>query len=117
MTSSQVDWSKDDEIVQLNILTLSENTKFIPEYKDPELMCQLVNLNDEKRTARVLESLVQRLSRHLSSLEESTLPIGQAKSEMLRKCHMTNINPSELPKSKTNFVNCNQSIDALNKIK
>ena len=29
---------------------------------------------------------------------------------------MTNINPSELPKSKSNFVNCNQSIDALNKI-
>ena len=29
---------------------------------------------------------------------------------------MTNINPSELHKSKSNFVNCNKTIDALNKI-
>ena len=56
MTSSEVDWSKSDEIGQLCILTLSENTKFIPEHKDQEFMCKLLSLNDEKRTAQDLES-------------------------------------------------------------
>ena len=116
MTSSQVEWSKNDEVGHLCILALSEYTKFIPDFKDPEFMYQLVSLNDEKRTAQELESLVQRLSRHLSCLEESHLPIGQDKAEMLKQCNMTNINPSELHMTKSNYVNCNQSIDALNKI-
>ena len=116
MTSNQVDWSKNDEVGQLSILTLSEDTKFIPEYKNPEFMCQLFSLNNEKRTAQELEALVQRLSRHLSCLEKSNLPIGQAKAEMLKQCNMANINPCELPTTKSNYVNCNQSIDALNKI-
>ena len=59
---------------------------------------------------------MHRLTRHLSCLEESHLPIGQAKAEMLKQCNMTCINPSELPRTKSNYVNCNQSIDALNRI-
>ena len=89
---------------------------FIPEYVNTELMNRLININNEDTNARELESLVQRLSRHLSNLEQSTLPIGEAKSEMIRRCHLTQINPKEMPKSKSNFVNCNKTVDALNKI-
>ena len=35
---------------------------------------------------------------------------------MIRRCNLTQINPKHMPKSKTNFVNCNKTIDALNKI-
>ena len=34
MTSNTVEWSKNDEVGSLNILTLSEQTYFVTEYKN-----------------------------------------------------------------------------------
>ena len=116
MTSNPVEWSKNDEVGSLCILALSEHTHFVPEYKDPDLMHQLISLNTENRTLQDLDSLVHRLTRHLSCLQESHLPIGEARTEMLRQCNMAGVNPSELKRTKSNYVNCNSSVDALNKI-
>ena len=79
-------------------------------------MSRLIHMDDEESNAKALDCLVQRLSRHLSNLEQSTLTIREAKTAMLTRCNLSNINPKHMPKSKTNFVNCNKTIDALNKI-
>ena len=81
-----------------------------------DLMHQLISLNTENRTMQDLDSLVHRLTRHLSCLQESHLPIGKASTEMLRQCNLAGVNPSELKRTKSNYVNCNSSVDALNKI-
>ena len=116
MTSNTIVWSKNDEVGSLCILALSEQTHFIPEYKNTDLMHQLISLNTENRTMQDLDSLVHRLTRHLSCLQESHLPIGKASTEMLRQCNLAGVNPSELKRTQSNYVNCNSSVDALNKI-
>ena len=50
MTSNTIEWSKNDEVGSLCILVLSEQTHFIPEYKDTDLMHKLISLNTENRT-------------------------------------------------------------------
>ena len=83
MRSNTIVWNKNDEVGSLCILALSEQTHFIPEYKNTDLMHQLISLNTENRTLQDLDSLVHRLTRHLSCLQESHLPIGEARTEML----------------------------------
>ena len=79
-------------------------------------MYKLISHNNENRTLQNLNSLVHRLTQQLSCLKESHLPLGQANTQMLKKCNMTGVNPNELPKTLSSYVNCNQSINALNKI-
>ena len=91
MSSNTVEWSKYDEVGILNILTLSEQTYFVPEYKNQDLMNKLMSLNNENRTLQDLDLLVNRLTRHMSCLEKSQLPIGEAKTEMFRQCNMAGV--------------------------
>ena len=100
----------------LNILALSDKITYLPEYIETQVMSRMINMIDEKYNAQALDCIIQRLSKHLTNLEQSSLPIGEAKPEMLRRGNLTEINPRNLQKSKSNFVNCNKTIDALNKI-
>ena len=63
-----------------------------------------------------LELLVNRLTRHMSSLKESQLPTGQIKAEMLRQCNMSGVDTKKLKRTKHNLVQCNETVDALNRI-
>ena len=49
-------------------------------------MYKLISQNDENRTLQNLNSLVHKLTQHLSCLKESHLPIGQVKTQMLKQC-------------------------------
>ena len=52
----------------------------------------------------------------MSNKEKSQLPIGPTKTEMFRQCNMAGVDTKELKRTKSNFVQCNESIDALNRI-
>ena len=99
MTSSQVEWSQNDEVGNLCIMALSEHTKFVPEYQSQDFMYKLISYNNENRTLQNLNSLVHRLTEQLSCLKESNLPLGQAKTQMLKQCNMAGVNPNVLPKT------------------
>ena len=58
MTSNTVEWSKNEEVGSLNILTISEQTNFVPEYKNQDLMNKLMSLNNGNRTLQDLDLLV-----------------------------------------------------------
>ena len=95
MSSNTVEWSKFDEVGVLNILTLSEQTYFVPEFKSQDFMNKFMCLKNENKTMQDLELLVNRLTRHMSSLEQSQLPIGPAKTEMFRQCNMAGVDTKE----------------------
>ena len=116
MSSNTVEWCKYDEVGVLNILTLSEQTYFVPEFKSQDIMNKLICLKDENKTRQDLELLVNMLTSHMSNIEKSQLPIGPAKTEMFRQCNMAGVDTKELKRTKSNFVQCNESIDALNRI-
>ena len=107
MSSNTVEWCKYDDVGVLNILTLSEQTCFVPQFKSQDIMNKLICLKDENKTRQDLELLVNRLTRHMSNLEKSQLPIGPAKTEMFRQCNMAGVDTKELKRTKSNFVQCN----------
>ena len=116
MSSNTIEWSKFDEVGVLNILTLSEQTYFIPEFKSQDFMSKIMYQKNDNKIMQDLELLVNRLSRHMSSLKESQLPTGQIKSEILRQCNLSGLDTKELKRTKHNLVQCNETVDALNKI-
>ena len=101
MSSNTIEWSKFDEVGVLNILTLSEQTYFIPEFKSQDFMGKIMYQKNDNKMMQDLELLVNRLSRHMSSLKESQLPTGQITSEILRQCNLSGLNMKELKKAKT----------------
>ena len=88
----------------------------MPEFKSLELMDKFMHLKNENQKMQDLELLVTRLTRHMSSLKESQLPTGQVKSEIFRQCNMVGVDAKQLKKGKNNLVQCNETINALNRI-
>ena len=116
MSSNIVEWSKYDKVGTLNILTLSEKTSFVPEFKSLELMNKFMHLKNENQKMQDLELLVTRLTRHMSSLKESQLTTGQVKSEITRQCNIAGVDATHLKKGKNSLVQCNETINSLNRI-
>ena len=82
MSSNPVEWSRFDEVGVFTILTLSDQTSFIPEFKSKDFMEKIMYHKNDNKMLNDLELLVTRLTNYMSNLKESQLPADQIKSEV-----------------------------------